>query len=243
MTNAATEPVSVPARPAPFSLDPARTAVIVVDMQNDFVAPGGMFDAAGIDISGGRATIEPIRRTLAAGRAAGVAVVYLRMEFRADFSDLGAADSPNAIKHRFLGVGPRDDGAPTSSMLVRGTWNTAIVDELAPEAGDIVVSKQRFSGFYNTELDTILRGRGVRSLILTGVTTSICVDSTLRDAAFRDYQCLLLEDCCAEPIGANAARSNHDATLLTTELLFGWVSDSASLLSAIGTTTATSAAR
>lgn len=96
-----------------------------------------------------------------------------------------------------------------------------------------MVSKQRYSGFYATDLDTILRTLGVETLVFTGCTTSVCVESTLRDAMFRDYACILLADCTAEPIGANLARSNHEATLLVTEMGLGWVSDSASFLKAV----------
>lgn len=225
---------SIKAQPAPLALDPRHTAVLVVDMQNDFGSEGGIFASAGIDIAPIQAVVDPIARVLAAARGAGLPVIYLKMEFRPDLSDLGGPDSPNAVKHRLFGVG-RPITAPDGSegrFLVRGTWNTQIVEGLTPEDGDIVVSKQRFSGFYGTELDTILKTLGVTNLVFTGCTTSVCVESTLRDAAFRDYRCVLLADCTAEPIGADLPRSNHDATLLVTELLFGWVSDSASFVEA-----------
>jgi ureidoacrylate peracid hydrolase len=228
------EQVMIRATPAPLELDRRRTAVLVVDMQNDFGSAGGIFARAGIDIAPIQAVVPPIACVLGAARGACLPIIYLKMEFRPDLSDLGGPDSPNAIKHRLFGVG-QSVMAPDGSegrFLVQGTWNTEIVEELTPRVGDIVVSKHRFSGFYETELDTILKTLGVTDIVFMGCTTSVCVDSTLRDAAFRDYRCVLLADCTAEPIGADLPRSNHEATLLTTELLFGWVSDSAAFIEA-----------
>ncbi len=227
-------PVSVAARPAPFALDPPRTAVLVVDMENDFGAAGGLLAHAGIDITPIRALIRPIADVVSCARAIGTTVIYLKMEFRPDLSDLGGPTSANALVHRHFGVGEavRAPDGSDGRFLVQGTWNTAIVAELIPEAVDIVVSKHRYSGFYGTDLDVILKSRGIETLVFTGCTTSVCVESTLRDAFFRDYRCLLLADCVAEPIGAELARSNHEATLLVTELQFGWVADSAAFMTA-----------
>lgn len=105
--------------------------------------------------------------------------------------------------------------------------------ELAPEPGDIVVSKHRFSGFYGTDLEMILRGLFIEYLVFTGCTTSVCVESTMRDAMFRDFRCMLLADCTAEPIGEGLSRSNHDASLLVLQAMFGWISDSAHFLGAL----------
>ena len=102
-----------------------------------------------------------------------------------------------------------------------------------PEPGDVVLYKSRFSGFYRTDLDRVLQERGITTLIVTGCTTSVCVESTIRDAMFRDYRCLLLEDCTAEPVGQGLPRSNHDASLLVLQILFGWVSQSAEFIAAI----------
>ena len=120
-----------------------------------------------------------------------------------------------------------------SRILIRDTWNTEILSELAPQAGDIVLYKHRFSGFYNTELDVILHQRGVKYLLVTGCTTSVCVESTIRDAMFGDYSCVLLADCTGEPIGADFQRSNHEASLLVIQTVLGWVSGSTALLSAL----------
>ena len=225
----------VDAKPAPLTIDPAASAVIVVDMQNDFGAEGGMFALAGIDISGIRAAIAPTARTLQAARRAGMTVIYLKMGLRSDLSDAGAPDGPTWLKHLRLRVGEpatAPDGT-ASRILIRDTWNTDIVPELAPESGDLVLYKHRFSGFYETELHALLRSRSIKNLIFTGCTTSVCVESTIRDAMFRDYICLLLADCSAEPLGAEFSRSNHEASLLVIQALLGWVSESAALISAI----------
>ena len=228
--------ITVDARPAPHPLDTDQTALLVVDMQNDFGATGGMFDRAGIDISGIKKVVAPCARVIAATRKAGMPVVYLKMAFHADLSDLGAVDGVTRVRHlQIMHVGTEvsaPNGRP-SRILIRDTWNSDILPELSPLAGDVVVYKTRFNGFYRTDLDERLRGMGVKHLIVIGCTTSVCVESTVRDAMFRDYQCVLLGDCMAEPIGNTFARSNHEASLLTIQTLFGWVSDSASFLKAI----------
>lgn len=201
-------------------------------MQNDFGAPGGMFDRAGIDISGIRAAAIATRRVLDAARAAGLPIVYVKMEHPPDLANVGPRDGPHWVKHTPLRAG-EEVAAPDGSVgriLVEGTWNTRILDELEPEPGDAVVSKHRYSGFFETELDDVLRGLAATSLIVTGCTTSVCVDSTVRDAMYRDYTCVVLEDCTAEPLGSGLPRSNHDASLLTIETLFGWVSSSTALV-------------
>jgi ureidoacrylate peracid hydrolase len=227
--------VVVDARPEPLAIDPWTTAVIVVDMQNDFGADGGMFARAGIPIADITTVVEPIANVLRAARRVGMTVIYLTMQFEPDLSNAGTPDSPNFLKHKALGVGDVvvTPGGRRSRTLVKGTWGTEILSELSPEEGDIVVAKHRFSGFFETELDAILRRRGIESLVFTGCTTSVCVDSTLRDAFYRDYRCLLLSDCTGEPIGSDLARSNHEASLLVIETLFGWVCDSPSLLAAL----------
>jgi ureidoacrylate peracid hydrolase len=228
--------ITVNARPETLDVDPARSAVIVVDMQNDFGSEGGMFALAGIDISRIRGAIAPTARVLAAARQTGIPVVYLKMGFQPDLSDVGDAAAPNWVKHRQMRAGEAvtaPDGS-ASRILIRDTWNTEIVSELTPELGDLVLYKSRFSGFFRTELDQALQEKEINTLIITGCTTSVCVEATMRDAMFRDYTCLLLEDCTAEPIGAGLPRSNHDASLLVLEILFGWVTPSAEFISALG---------
>jgi ureidoacrylate peracid hydrolase len=235
--------LTIDARPRPLALDPAATAVIVVDMQNDFGAEGGMFHRAGIPIGAIQAAVAPTARVLAAARRAGMQIVYLKMEFEPDLSDAGSPDAPNAVIHRHLGAGDvvqAPDGCE-GRIMVKDTWNTDILPALAPEAGDVVVSKHRFSGFFETPLDAILEEQGITSLVFTGCTTSICVESTLRDAFFRDYRCLLLEDCTAEPIGSDMPHTNHDASVRVIETLLGWVSDSAAFEAVVEQPTAMTA--
>ncbi len=227
--------VTVEARPEPLTIDLARTAILVIDMQNDFCSPGGGFARAGIDTLGVRSVIPLISTVLAAARRSGVQVVYVKMEHQPDLSDLGAQDNPHRIKHQFISVGHRviaPDGRE-GRILVKDTWNTEIVPELAPRPGDLVISKNRYSGFYETSLDAALKERSIQDLVFTGCTTSVCVESTLRDAMFRGYRCLLLSDCTAEPIGSTELRSNHEASLLVIEKLFGWISSSRGFLEAV----------
>ena len=226
--------LEVEARPSPLSMRTDRAAVIVVDMQNDFASSGGMFDRAGIDVRGIQRIVAPIAELLDTARAAGVVIVYLKMGFEPDLSDTGAPRSPTWLKHAPFGVGAEvfaPDGT-SSRILIRETWNTDIVDELRPQEGDVVLYKNRYSGFYQTDLDRQLRERGVDTLIVVGATTSVCVESTVRDATFRDYRCLVVEDCTAEPIGADAARTNHEASLTVLELLFAWITDSVAVAEA-----------
>ena len=202
-------------------------------MQNDFGTPGGMFDRAGLDISLIQKAVGPTARVLASARAAGIRIVYLKMGFRPDLSDLGGPDSPSRT---FIpGIGDTvclPDGTE-GRILVQDTWNTDIVPELEPQMNDVVIYKHRFSGFYQTDLDAILKQHGVKCLIITGCTTSVCVESTVRDAMFRDYLCLLMADCMAEVVGLDFPRSNHEATLWLVEGRFGWVSDSNKLIEAL----------
>lgn len=227
--------VTLGAEPEPVSIDLDRTAVLVIDMQNDFGAAGGSFERAGIDIAPIVRAVEPTARVLDAARAASLPVVYLVMQFSPDLSNAGGPEAPNRLKHLPLAIGepvPAPDGS-TGRGFIAGTWNTAILPRLTPKAGDIVVPKHRYSGFFETQLDTVLRTRNIAHLVVTGCTTSVCVESTVRDAMFRDYRCVVLEDCTGEPIAADQSRSNHEASLLTIRLLFGWVSTSARFCEAI----------
>ena len=230
--------ITLEARPSAITINSAQTALIVVDMQNDFGSKGGLFERAGIDISNLRRVIEPTSKVLSAARRAAIKIVYLKMGFRPDLSDLGAEESPNRVRHLQFGVGTAltaPDGRP-SRALIRDTWNTDIIAELAPEPGDLVFYKNRYSGVYETELDANLKRIGAKFLLFTGCTTSVCVESTVRDAMFRDYSPVVLEDCVAEQLGSALSRTNHQASLLTIEALFGWVSNSAAFLQAISST-------
>ena len=163
-----------------------------------------------------------------------VKIIYLKMGYSADLSELGAPDSVNRMRHLRFGVGKTihaPDGSE-SRILIRDAWNTDIVPELKPHSDDVIVYKTRFSGFYKTDLDARLKKLGIKYLIITGCTTSICVESTVRDAMFRDYLSILLADCTAEPIGSGLPRSNHEASLLVIQMFLGWVSSSDELIKA-----------
>jgi ureidoacrylate peracid hydrolase len=233
--------VTLDARPEPLTLPISRTAVLVVDMQNDFGSEGGLFARAGIDIACLRAVIAPIKRVLERARGAGVPVIYLKWGLRSDLLDLHEPGSPLRARYLNYGVGKlvRSPDGRESRIGVRDTWNTDIVDELKPEPGDASVYKHGYSAFHGTELDTVLKGLGVKYLIVTGATTSVCVETAIREAHARDYRCILLEDCTAEPIGqgakgyagvpgaiASAGGSNYEATLVLVQTIFGWVSSS-----------------
>jgi ureidoacrylate peracid hydrolase len=225
----------IDAEPEHLLLNCAETAVIVVDMQNDFCSEGGLFHHAGINISAIQDIIEPTRKVVAAARSTGIRVIYLKMGFQPDLSDIGDRGSPTRERHLRIGAGQpsiASDGRQ-GRFLIRDTWNTDVIEEIRPQPEDVVVYKCRFSGFYQTELDDSLRRLRIRNLIFTGCTTSVCVDSTIRDAMFRDYRCLLLDDCVGEPIGNELSRSNHEASVLTIQTVFGWVSNSVRFESAL----------
>ena len=196
-------------RPSPARLAPSAI-VIVVDMTNDFAQGRHVRHARHRPVRRSQAAVGPTSRVLAAGRAAGVPVVYMKHAFRPDLSDVGLPGSLNVRHGERWGVGKstRAPDGTESRILIRDTWNTDIIDALAPGAGDTLLLKTRFSAFYETDLHRVLRSWGVRNLVLTGCTTTVCVESTLRDAAFRDYNAILLEDCTAgQRLSAQQSRS------------------------------------
>lgn len=165
----------------------------------------------------------------------GIPVVYLKRGFRPNLSDAGSDESPNRVRHLLAGLGApvRLADGTESRVLIRDTWNTDIISELAPRPENHVIYKHRFSGFFATTLHDTLWSLGAKHVIVTGVTTSVCVESTIRDAMFHDYSCVLLADWTAEPLGRGPSRSNYDATLLLVERLFGWVSTSEAFVKAL----------
>jgi ureidoacrylate peracid hydrolase len=221
--------VVVPARPEPVRLDIGRTALVVVDMQNGFCKTGGTFDVLGVlDENKARRVIETDGKVMAAARARGVKVVYLRMSYRPDLSNTGGPESPNYWKELAV-VKMRQDPATKGRFLTIGTWDWQIVDELAPQPGDIVVDKNRYSGFSNTELEAVLRTHSIKHLLFTGVATNVCVESTLRDAYFHEYFPVLVEDACGN-IGPDFTQQ---ATAWNVASVFGWVTTSGELIQAL----------
>jgi len=215
------------ARPAAVDIDLDRTALVVVDMQNAFVSPGGMFDLAGLDVSAAAEVIEVHKRLLDACRSAGVPVVYLQMTYRPDLADGGGPESPNF--HKELGlVLMRQRPELHGTLLVEGTWDWQIVDGLTPQPGDRVFTKSRYSGFSGTDLAGNLRAAGIRNLLFTGVATNVCVESTARHAYFEEFWPILVEDA----MNHSGPDFNRQATLWNFENVFGWVTDSEQLTAA-----------
>jgi nicotinamidase-related amidase len=217
--------VSVPARPYAFSFDPEKAALVIIDMQRDFLEPGGFGAALGNDVSHLRVAIEPIGAVLAAFRKAGALVIHTREGHRPDLSDLAAA------KHRRGRHATRiGDAGPMGRILIRGAEGHDIIPELAPIAGEPVIDKPGKGAFYATDLETILRGRGITQLILTGVTTEVCVHTTLREANDRGFECLVLEDGTASyfPEFHRAAL----AMACAQDGIFGWVAPGQAIIDA-----------
>ncbi|HEY7675916.1 MAG TPA: isochorismatase family protein [Candidatus Methylomirabilis sp.] len=212
------ELLTIPARPEPLSIQPAQTAVIVVDMQNAFVSRGGYLDLFGADVSGAPDVVRHIQRVLAASRPAGMQVVYLQMGWEHDLCDAGGPASPNWHKANALRL-MRQRPELQGKLMIKGTWDYALVDDLKPQPQDLVVHKPRYSGFSGTNLDMLLRARGIRNLIFTGIATNVCVESTLRDAFFLEYFPLLVTDSAM----AAGPPALHEATVYNVQRFFGWV--------------------
>jgi ureidoacrylate peracid hydrolase len=212
--------VVLPARPEPLSLVVEETAVVVVDMQNAYASPGGYLDLAGFDISGAKAAISAIAETVEVARNAGVTVIYFQNGWDPDYIEAGGAGSPNWHKSNALKT-MRKQPELQGKLLAKGGWDYALVDALAPKPGDIVVPKPRYSGFFNSQFDSILRSRGIRNLVFCGIATNVCVESTLRDGFHLEYFGILLEDATHQA-GPDYVQK---AAIYNVETFFGWVSD------------------
>lgn len=220
--------VVLPARPEPIALDPAMSALIVVDMQNAYASAGGYLDLAGFDVSATGPVIERIAQAVAAARAAGILVIWFQNGWDADYVEAGGPGSPNWHKSNALKT-MRRRPEMNQRLLAKGSWDYELVDALGPEPGDIVLPKPRYSGFYNTPLDSMLRARGIRSLIFTGIATNVCVESTLRDGYHREYFGIVLADATHQA----GPPSLQEGALRNIETFFGWVSDVEALTAAL----------
>ncbi|HYO96549.1 MAG TPA: isochorismatase family cysteine hydrolase [Polyangiaceae bacterium] len=227
----------IAADPYPWPYDgdlgSANTALIVIDMQTDFCGKGGYIDLLGYDLSASRACIEPIARVLDTFRKRGFPVLHTREGHRPDLADLPANKRwrSRRLQHgRPAQTGIGDPG-PCGRVLVRGEPGWEIIPELAPLPGESVIDKPGKGSFYATDLDMLLRQRGIRNIVLTGITTDVCVHTTMRDANDRGYECLILGDCCAA-----TDPGNHTAALKMVTMqngVFGAVSTSRALLEAL----------
>jgi len=219
--------LSIAARPYPFELRPEQTALVIIDMQRDFLEPGGFGAMLGNDVAELRRTIEPNRRLLAAWRAAGLLAIHTREGHRPDLTDL-----PPAKKIRGKGAKSIGDDGPMGRILIRGEAGHDIIPELKPAADEPIIDKPGKGAFFATDLSAILRNRGIAQLVVTGVTTEVCVNTTVREANDRGYECLVLEDCTGSyfpefhRIGLEMIAAQGG--------IFGWVSHSNQVIEAIG---------
>jgi nicotinamidase-related amidase len=218
--------LSVEAEPYAYEFDPAHTALLIIDMQRDFLEPAGFGEMLGNDVSQLRRTIEPNKRLLTAWRVAGLPVIHTREGHRPDLSDL-----PPAKKIRGGGKTTIGDPGPMGRILVRGEEGHDIIPELYPLPSEPVIDKPGKGAFFATDLHAILQHRGIQKLIVTGVTTEVCVNTTVREANDRGYDCLVPEDCVGsyfpefQEAGLKMIKAQGG--------IFGWVSDSSKILAVL----------
>lgn len=219
----------IPARNSPVTIDTERTALIVVDMQNAFCKPGGMFDSIGM-LAQTRVppVIETCQQVVQAVRQKGLKIIYLQMGYRPDMVDAGGPDSPNYWKEGAL-VAMRENPHMAGNVLVTGSRDWEIIDELKPQPGDITVNKNRYSGFPNTMLDVILKTNNLKYLLFIGLFSNVCVESTIRDAYFLEYFPIMVSDAC----GCCGPDFNQQASVWNVANIFGWVTTSEELLSSL----------
>jgi biuret amidohydrolase len=226
--------VNVPARPYPFAFEPATTALVLIDMQRDFLEAGGFGELLGNDVSLLARVVPPLSAVLQAARDAGLTVIHTREGHRPDLSDC----PPTKLARGRLTTGIGSPG-PNGRVLVRGERGHDLIDELAPAPGEIVLDKPGKGAFYATDLEHLLRNRGVTSLIVTGVTTEVCVHTTVREANDRGFECLVLEDC----VGSYFPEFHEVGLRMIAAQggIFGWVAAAGDFLSALGATPLTGA--
>ncbi len=225
--SAVQEKVVLKAEPKPLEIDIRKTAVVIVDMQNAFVSKGAYTDLKGFDISPAQATVEPIRRISKAARAKGCKVIYIFTTHH----PLDAGTGPDSVHwHKEASmVMYRQHAEWHDRLLLPDTWGAKIIKELEPQEGDVVVEKPRYSGFFDTNLGTVLKRYDARYLIVTGVATNCCVESTLRDAYYRGYFAILVSDASA----ATGPEFMQEATIFNIKTYFGWVTTTENVIKAL----------
>ena len=220
--------VTLPARPEPIRVAVDETAVIVVDMQNAYASPGGYLDLAGFDIGGAAAATGQCARVVETARAAGLPIIYFQNGWDEAYVEAGGPGSPNWHKSNALKT-MRARPELEGKLLARGGWDYELVAPLAPHPGDIVLPQTRYSGFFNSQLDSVLRSRGIRNIVLVGIATNVCVESTLRDGFFLEYFGIVLADATHQA-GPDSLQAGALANI---ETFFGWVSDVAAFEAAL----------
>lgn len=220
--------IELEARPEPLLFTPERTAVIVVDLQNGYVSKGGYRDLRGRDISGADKVVANTNGVVKAARAAGCTVVFLQNGWEPGQRDAGGVGSPNWHKSNPLRL-MREQPQLRDKILTKGSWDFQLVEELSVEQTDLVVPKTRYSGFTGTNLDFLLRERNIRTLIVTGIASNVCVESTIRDAYFREYFCVLVQDATVQSGPAYI----QDAVIFNVETFLGWVSSTDAVCQAL----------
>jgi nicotinamidase-related amidase len=219
-------PLAVAADPYPFTFRLEHTALLVIDMQRDFVEPGGFGTTLGNDVSLLQQVIPPLREVLAVSRAAGMTVIHTREGHLPDLSDCPPAKLSRGSPALRIG-----DPGPRGRILIRGEFGHDIVDELAPAPGELVIDKPGKGSFYATDLDAVLREQGISSLLVTGVTTEVCVHTTVREANDRGYECLVLSDCTGSYL---PEFQRYGLAMIAAQGgIFGWVAPSANYLQAL----------
>ncbi|MGU3362664.1 cysteine hydrolase family protein [Methylobacterium sp. M6A4_1b] len=215
------------AEPAPLALDPATTALVIIDMQRDFLEPGGFGETLGNDVSLLQAAVPPIRAVLAAARRAGILIVHTREGHKPDLSDAPPAKLERGEPSARIGA-----PGPMGRILIRGEPGHGIVPELAPMRGEVVIDKPGKGAFYATDLGAVLAARGISTLLVCGVTTEVCVHTTIREGNDRGYRCVAIGDGCASyfpefhRVGL--------AMIAAQGGIFGWVADSSVVIAVLG---------
>jgi nicotinamidase-related amidase len=226
-------PMTVPAEPTAYAIAPGRTALIVIDMQRDFLLPGGFGESLGNDVDQLLKVVPPLAALIAAARAAGVMVIHTREGHAPDLSDCPPAKLTRGAPSQRIG-----DPGRYGRILIRGEYGHDIVDELAPIAGEVVIDKPGKGAFYATELQDVLAAAGITQLLVTGVTTEVCVHTTTREANDRGYECLVVSDCVGSyfpefhRVGLDMIKAQGG--------IFGWVADSAAVIPALDQLASTS---
>jgi len=219
--------LSVEAEPEPLAVDPARTAVVIIDMQRDFLEPGGFGESLGNDVSLLEKAVEPCQALLAMARAKGILIIHTREGHRPDLSDAPKAKVERGDPSLRIGA-----PGPMGRILIRGEAGHDIIPELYPRPGEPIIDKPGKGAFYATDLGSILQHRGIETLIVCGVTTEVCVHTTVREANDRGYKCIVPSDCCGSyfpefhEVGLRMIKAQGG--------IFGWVSDSQKLIAALG---------